>query len=63
MYYQGKVKIKFENENGKVQTINEVYLIEATSVGDGEAKLHKEMEGENDFEVIGVSKTKILKVL
>jgi|TARA_Y100000385_G_C12985567_1_gene590444 hypothetical protein len=63
MFYQGKVKIEFENDKGKVQKINEVYLVEAVSVTDAEAKLYKEFEGESNFEVVGVTKSRIIKVI
>ena len=63
MFYQGKVKIEFENDKGKVQKINEVYLVEAVSVTDDEDKLYKEFEGESNFEVVGVTKSRIIKVI
>jgi hypothetical protein len=63
MFYQGKVKIEFENDKGKVQKINEVYLVEAVSVTDAETKLYKEFEGESNFEVVGVTKSRIIKVI
>ena len=63
MFYKGKVKIEFENDKGKVQKINEVYLVEAVSVTDAEAKLYKEFEGESNFEVVGVTKSRIIKVI
>ena len=63
MYWQVDVKLKYENESGKVQVVTEKYLIEAVSPTDAEAKATKELEGESDFSVDKVVKSKILKVL
>lgn len=63
MYWQVDVKLKYENESGKIQVVTEKYLIEAVSPTDAEAKATKELEGESDFSVDKVVKSKILKVI
>jgi len=62
-YWQVDVKLTFENEQGKVQKITEKYLVEAVSPTDAEAKVYKNFEGESNFTVEKVVKTKIIKVI
>ncbi|MDB4300198.1 DUF4494 domain-containing protein [bacterium] len=62
-YWQVDVKITLENEQGRIQKITEKYLVEAVSPTDAEAKVFKEFEGESNFEVNKVVKTKIIKII
>ena len=62
-YWQVDVKMEFENDNGRIQKVTEKYLVDAVSATDAEAKVYKEFEGESNFEVIKVIKTKIVKVI
>ena len=62
-YWQVDVKITLENEQGRIQKITEKYLVEAVSPTDTEAKVFKEFEGESNFEVNKVVKTKIIKII
>lgn len=62
-YWQVDVKMEFENDNGRIQKITEKYLVDAVSATDAEAKVYKEFEGESNFEVVKVIKTKIVKVI
>ena len=62
-YWQVDVKITLENEQGRIQKITEKYLVEAVSPTDAEAKVFKEFEGESNFEVNKVVKTKITKII
>tara|TARA_B100000795_G_scaffold251153_1_gene219775 strand:+ start:489 stop:686 length:198 start_codon:yes stop_codon:yes gene_type:complete len=62
-YWQVDVKITLENEQGRIQKITEKYLVEAVSPTDAEAKVFKDFEGESNFEVNKVVKTKIIKII
>lgn len=63
MYWQVDVKLELENDRGKIQKITEKYLIEAFSATDAEAKIYKEFNGESNFTVEKVAKSRILKVI
>lgn len=65
MFYIVKVKVKVENNKGKLKTHTEQYLVDAVSVTDAEATVVKS-EFSNvtfDFEVASVNQTKIVKVV
>jgi len=63
MYWQVDVKMEFENDRGRVQKVVEKYLVSAFSATDAEAKIYKEFEGDSNFAVEKVVKSKILKIL
>jgi len=63
MYWQVDVKLEITNDRGKIQKITEKYLVEAFSATEAEAKIYKEFEGESNFNVEKVVKSKILKVI
>ena len=62
-YWLVTVQLQFENDKGRIQKVREQYLVEAVSATDAEAKIYKEFEGESDFNVIGVNRSKIIKVV
>ena len=62
-YWQVDVKLTFENEQGKVQKTTEKYLVNAFSPTDAESKVYKDFEGESNFSVEKVVKTKIIKII
>lgn len=65
-YYTVKVQITLESETeGKAgKKRSEQYLVQAVSVTDAEAKVHKDFEGfPQDWEVVSVVQTKIVKVI
>jgi hypothetical protein len=62
-YWQVDVKMEFENDRGRVQKVIEKYLVNAFSATDAEAKVYKEFEGDSNFSVEKVVKSKILKIL
>ena len=63
-YYIVKVKIRHEDENGKMKKTIESYLVDAESVTDAEVKVVKDFEGISmEYEVSAVSETKIIKVI
>ncbi len=63
-FYSVKVRIKMEDDNGKVKNNNMTYLVEAMSCTEAEAIVNSDFRNPGtDFEVVGVTKTKIEKVM
>ena len=64
-YWSVKVKISFQDEKtGKVKNKTEIYLVNAVSATESEAKIYKEFEGyREDWEVTSTTQTKIVKVV
>ena len=62
-YWLVTVQLQFENDKGRIQKVREQYLVTAVSATDAEAKIYKEFEGESDFIVVGVNRSKIIKVV
>ena len=62
-YWQVDVKMEFENDRGRIQKVIEKYLVNAFSATDAEAKIYKEFDGESNFSVEKVVKSKILKIV
>ena len=63
-YYISTVKVKDENERGRITSTNEVYCVEAESVTEAEAKVVKEFEGAGvEYQVKVVKESKIIKIL
>ena len=63
-YYISTVKVKDENERGRITSTNEVYCVEAESVTEAEAKVVKEFEGAGvEYKVKAVKESKIIKIL
>jgi hypothetical protein len=67
-YFEVTVQTKIESEdskgNVKVKTSNELYLVDAMSVTEAEARVVKTLAGGIvDFEVISVRGSKIIEVI
>ena len=62
-YWQVTVQLQHESDRGKVQRVNEQYIVNAVSATEAEAKIYKDFEGESNFEVIRVAQTKIIKII
>jgi hypothetical protein len=62
-YWQVTVQLEHENDRGRIQKVRELYLVDAISATEAEAKIYTEFEGESNFTVIGVNQSKILKVI
>lgn len=62
-YWQVTVQLEHENDRGRIQKVRELYLVDAVSATEAEAKIFTEFEGESNFTVVGVNQSKILKVL
>lgn len=62
-YWTVTVQLEHENDRGRIQRVKELYLIDAVSATEAEAKIYKEFDGESNFSVVGVNQSKILKVI
>jgi len=62
-YWQVTVQLEHENDRGRIQRTKETYLVDAESATEAEAKIYKEFEGESNFLVVGVNRSKIIKVI
>ena len=62
-YCQVTVQLEHENDRGRTQKVRELYLVDAVSATEAEAKIFTEFEGESNFTVIGVNQSKIIKVI
>jgi hypothetical protein len=62
-YWQVTVQLQHESDKGKIQRVNEQYIVDAVSATEAEAKIYTEFEGESNFEVIRVAQTKIIKII
>ena len=63
-YFIATVKVKDENERGRITSNNEVYCVESETVTEAEAKVVKEFEGQNiDYHEKSVKESKIIKIL
>jgi Domain of unknown function (DUF4494) len=64
MNYTVAVKVKFEDDKGKVKTKTERYLVDAMSVTEAETRVVKFMEGTMaDFEISSASQSRIVEVI
>jgi hypothetical protein len=64
-YFQVKVQFKIEDDKGKIKKQNVLYLVDAQSVTEAEAKIVKRLtdEGETQFEVKAASESLIYQVV
>ena len=64
-YFQVKVEFKVEDEKGKIKRQNVLYLVDAQSVTEAEARTVKHLteQGEDEFEVKSAGSSKIIEVL
>ena len=58
-YWEATVQFEVDNGNGKVKKTKEYYLVTADSASYAEAQVHKILEGQSDFTVIGTKQSKI----
>ena len=62
-YWQVTVEFKRENDRGRIQKVREIYLVDAMTGTEAEAKTYKELEGESDFKVVSLTQSRIIKVI
>ena len=59
-WYAGKIRYQKEDEAGSLKTINEVYLVDAISYTEAEAKLYERIvTGASDFSVMAISRMRL----
>ena len=61
-YFNASIKIEIVDNNGKLKKIKEKYLVKAVSPTDVEAKLAKELSGE-DYEIQSIVLVKYAKII
>ena len=62
-YWQVTVVFEIVSDSGRNQKVKELYLVEAVSATDAEAKIYKNFEGESNFTVIKAEQSRILEVI
>ena len=64
-YWQVTAQFERENDRGRIQKIKEMYLVDAMSGTEAEAKTYAYLEeqGETDFRVLSLTQSRILKVI
>jgi len=64
-YWEVTVQFERENDRGRVQKVRELYLIDAMTGTEGEAKTYGYLEeqDETNFQVISLKQSRILKVV
>ena len=64
-YYQVKVEFKTEDDKGRIKRQSYMYLVDAQSVTEAEARTVKYLreQSEEDFEIKSAGASKILEVL
>lgn len=63
-YWQVTTQFERENDRGRVQKVKEVYLVDAMSGTEAEAKTYKMLEelSETNFKIISLTESRIIKV-
>lgn len=64
-FFQVKVQFTTEDDKGKIKKVNSIYLVDAHSVTEAEARVVKYLneQGENEFEVKAASESNIVGVV
>lgn len=64
-YWQVTAQFERENDRGRVQKVREMYLVDAMSGTEAEAKTYSylEAEGETQFTITSLTQSRILKVI
>jgi len=64
-YWEVTVQFERENDRGRIQKVREVYLVDAMTGTEAEARTYQSLvnEDENDFRIIKLVESRIIKVL
>ena len=62
-YWQVTVVFEIVSDSGRNQKVKELYLVEAVSATDAEAKIYKNFEGESNFTVVKAEQSRIPEVI
>lgn len=64
MFHSVSVKVKFEDDKGKLKTKTEKYLVDAMSVTEAEARVTSYMKGAQvEFEISSASQSRIVEAI
>jgi hypothetical protein len=64
MYYTVSVKVRFEDDKGKIKTKTERHLVDAMSVTEAESRVVSYMKGSmQEFEISSASQSRIIDVI
>ena len=64
MFHSVSVKVKFEDDKGKIKTKTEKYLVDAMSVTEAEARVTTYMQGTQvEFEISSASQSRIVDAI
>ena len=63
-YWQVTTQFDRENDRGRVQKVKEIYLVDAMTGTEAEAKTYKMLEelSETNFKIISLAESRIIKV-
>ena len=63
-YWQVTTQFERESDTGRVQKVKEVYLVDAMTGTEAEAKTYKMLEelSETNFKIISLAESRIIKV-
>tara|TARA_R110000868_G_scaffold53368_2_gene167633 strand:+ start:434 stop:637 length:204 start_codon:yes stop_codon:yes gene_type:complete len=64
-YWQVTTQFERENDRGRIQKVREIYLVDAMTGTEAEAKTYTMLEslGETDFKIISLTESRIIKVI
>jgi Domain of unknown function (DUF4494) len=63
MWFQGKIKYRKEDETGRLKPISEVYLVDAVSYTDAEARIYEVVAANTpDFTITNITKMKVAEL-
>jgi|TARA_R100001460_G_scaffold27944_1_gene56109 hypothetical protein len=63
-YWQVTIQFERENDRGRIQKVREVYLVDAMSGTEAEAKTYKALEDTvGNFKITSLVESKIIKVI
>jgi hypothetical protein len=63
-YWQVTTQFERENDRGRIQKVKEIYLVDAMTGTEAEAKTYKMLEelSETNFKIISLTESRIIKV-
>jgi len=64
-YWQVTAQFERENDRGRVQKVKEIYLVDAMTGTEAEAKTYKMLEqlSETNFKIVSLAESRIIKVI
>ena len=64
-YWQVTAQFERENDRGRIQKVKEIYLVDAMTGTEAEAKTYKALEdlAETNFKLVSLFESRIIKVI